>query len=59
MGAALVGVGGLVLTGLDKIIEAALTRAMPDWLVTVTTVLKPRRSSQQRKSHTAALGSSA
>jgi cytochrome c biogenesis protein CcdA len=37
MGAVLVGVGGLVLTGLDKIIEAALTRAMPDWLVTVTT----------------------
>ncbi|WP_128931554.1 cytochrome c biogenesis CcdA family protein [Bradyrhizobium zhanjiangense] len=39
MGAALVGIGTFVLTGLDKIIEASLTRAMPDWLVTVTTRL--------------------
>ena len=39
MGAALVGVGAFVLTGLDKIVEASLTRAMPDWLVTVTTRL--------------------
>jgi cytochrome c-type biogenesis protein len=39
MGATLIGVGGLVLTGLDKMVEAALTRAMPDWLVTVTTRL--------------------
>lgn len=39
MGATLIGVGALVLTGLDKIIEAALTRAMPDWLVAVTTRL--------------------
>jgi cytochrome c-type biogenesis protein len=39
MGATLIDVGGLVLTGLDKIVEAALTRAMPDWLVTVTTRL--------------------
>jgi cytochrome c biogenesis protein CcdA len=37
MGAALVGVGAFVLTGLDKVVEASLTRAMPDWLVTVTT----------------------
>jgi cytochrome c biogenesis protein CcdA len=39
MGAAFVGIGALVLTGLDKIVEAFLTRAMPDWLVTVTTRL--------------------
>jgi cytochrome c biogenesis protein CcdA len=39
MGAALVGVGAFVLTGFDKVIEASLTRAMPDWLVTVTTRL--------------------
>lgn len=39
MGATLIGVGGLVLTGFDKIVESALTRAMPDWLVTVTTRL--------------------
>jgi cytochrome c-type biogenesis protein len=39
MGAAFVGVGAFVLTGLDKIVEASLTRAMPDWLVTVTTRL--------------------
>ena len=39
MGAAFVGVGTFVLTGLDKIVEASLTRAMPDWLVTVTTRL--------------------
>jgi cytochrome c biogenesis protein CcdA len=39
MGAALVGVGAFVLTGLDKVVEASLTRAMPDWLVTVTTRL--------------------
>ena len=39
MGAAFVGIGAFVLTGLDKIVEAALTRAMPDWLVTVTTRL--------------------
>jgi hypothetical protein len=37
MGAAFVGIGAFVLTGLDKIVEAALTRAMPDWLVTMTT----------------------
>jgi cytochrome c biogenesis protein CcdA len=30
VGAALVGVGAFVLTGFDKVIEASLTRAMPD-----------------------------
>jgi cytochrome c biogenesis protein CcdA len=39
MGAALFGIGIFVLTGLDKVVEASLTRAMPDWLVTVTTRL--------------------
>ena len=39
MGAALISVGVLVLTGFDKVVEASLTRAMPDWLVTVTTRL--------------------
>ena len=39
MGATFVGIGAFVLTGLDKIVEASLTRAMPDWLVTVTTRL--------------------
>ncbi len=39
MGAAFVSIGAFVLTGLDKIVEASLTRAMPDWLVTVTTRL--------------------
>jgi cytochrome c-type biogenesis protein len=39
MGATFVGIGIFVLTGLDKIVEASLTRAMPDWLVTVTTRL--------------------
>jgi hypothetical protein len=39
MGGALVSVGVLVLTGFDKVIEASLTRAMPDWLVIVTTRL--------------------
>jgi cytochrome c-type biogenesis protein len=39
MGAALFGIGVFVLTGLDKVVEASLTRAMPDWLVTVTTRL--------------------
>lgn len=39
MGTAFVAIGALVLTGLDKIVEASLTRAMPDWLVTVTTRL--------------------
>jgi len=39
MGAALLGIGFLVLTGLDRTVETSLTRAMPDWLVTVTTRL--------------------
>jgi cytochrome c-type biogenesis protein len=39
MGTALVSVGALVLTGFDKVVEASLTRAMPDWLVSVTTRL--------------------
>jgi cytochrome c-type biogenesis protein len=39
MGAAFVGIGAFVLTGLDKIVEAFLTRAMPDWLLAVTTRL--------------------
>ena len=39
MGAALVSIGVFILTGFDKVIEASLTRAMPDWLVTVTTRL--------------------
>lgn len=39
MGAVLIGVGAFVLTGFDKSIEAVLTRAMPDWLVNVTTRL--------------------
>ncbi len=39
MGAAFVGIGAFVLTGLDKLVEAFLTRAMPDWLVIVTTRL--------------------
>ena len=39
MGAAFIGIGAFVLTGFDKIVEAALTRAMPDWLVIMTTRL--------------------
>ena len=39
MGVAFVGIGAFVLTGLDRITEAILTRAMPDWLPTVTTRL--------------------
>lgn len=39
MGWALVSVGLFVLTGLDKLVETTLTRAMPDWLVAVTTRL--------------------
>lgn len=37
MGATLVIVGTLVLTGLDKRIETAATSIMPDWLVELTT----------------------
>ena len=39
MGTALSAVGIFVLTGLDKIVEASLTNAMPEWLVNVTTRL--------------------
>jgi cytochrome c biogenesis protein CcdA len=38
-GAAFIGIGAFVLTGLDKTVEAFLTRVMPDWLLTVTTRL--------------------
>ena len=37
MGIAIAAVGLFVLTGLDKIAEAHLTSAMPDWLLNVTT----------------------
>jgi cytochrome c-type biogenesis protein len=37
MGAGLVAVGALILSGLDKRIEAALVEASPDWLTTLTT----------------------
>ncbi len=39
MGSALVLLGALVLTGLDKTIETFLTNVMPDWLVALTTRL--------------------
>ena len=39
MGAAFLCIGLFVLTGLDKVVETFMTRAMPDWLVTVTTRL--------------------
>jgi len=37
MGAALVGMAILILSGLDKVAEARLTAAMPSWLVDLTT----------------------
>lgn len=37
LGVALALVGALILTGVDRQIEAALTMASPDWLVSVTT----------------------
>jgi cytochrome c biogenesis protein CcdA len=37
MGTALLLVGASVLSGIDKTIETALTAAMPDWLVALTT----------------------
>lgn len=37
MGGALVLVAALVLSGWDKLIEASLVRAMPDWLTALTT----------------------
>jgi cytochrome c-type biogenesis protein len=39
MGSALIAVGLFILTGLDRIVETFLTRAMPDWLVALTTRL--------------------
>lgn len=39
IGATFIFIGAFVLTGLDKILEASLTRAMPDWLASVTTRL--------------------
>lgn len=32
-----IAMGGMILTGLDKAIEASLVRAMPEWLVNFTT----------------------
>jgi cytochrome c-type biogenesis protein len=37
MGAVLIAVGVMILSGLDKTIETVLTEAMPDWLITLTT----------------------
>jgi len=39
MGVALAAVGLFVLTGLDKVVEANLTRTMPGWLMNATTWL--------------------
>lgn len=39
IGATLVSLGVLVLTGLDKRFETILTEAMPDWLLNLTTAL--------------------
>lgn len=37
LGVALLAIGALVLTGLDKSAEAALLSVMPDWLTSITT----------------------
>jgi hypothetical protein len=37
MGALLLAVGVLILSGLDKRIEAAVVAASPDWLTELTT----------------------
>jgi cytochrome c biogenesis protein CcdA len=37
MGSVLVAIGLIVLTGTDRIVETALTRAMPGWLLDITT----------------------
>jgi cytochrome c biogenesis protein CcdA len=37
LGSALVAVGLIVLTGTDRIVETVLTRAMPGWLLDITT----------------------
>jgi len=39
IGATLVGVGAFVLTGFDRVVETALTQAMPEWLLNITTSL--------------------
>jgi cytochrome c biogenesis protein CcdA len=39
IGATLITIGVLVLTGVDKYVEAALTQAMPEWLLNLTTML--------------------
>ncbi len=39
MASTLILLGAFVLTGLDKSIETSLTRAMPDWLLNLTTQL--------------------
>lgn len=39
MGAGFLLIGLFVITGFDKQVEATLTRAMPDWLVSITTRL--------------------
>ncbi len=39
MASTLILLGVFILTGLDKAIETSLTRAMPDWLVNLTTQL--------------------
>ena len=37
MGAVLIAMGALALSGLDRTIETALTEAMPNWLIALTT----------------------
>jgi hypothetical protein len=37
LGAVLLAAGALVLTGFDKVFEAAMVRAAPSWLVDLTT----------------------
>jgi cytochrome c biogenesis protein CcdA len=39
MGTVFTSIGLLILTGVDRTVETALTNAMPDWLVSVTTWL--------------------
>jgi hypothetical protein len=39
MASTLILLGLFILTGLDKAVETTLTRAMPDWLVELTTQL--------------------
>ena len=36
LGVLLILVGGMIVTGLDRSLEAALVRIMPDWLIAVT-----------------------